>query len=85
MCKEKLYKGKYIIAFYNKEDEELLYVFDNIKEILEFQKKEVNKRNLAILKTELYRALRSEFHFITFLTGDVMRVYVIENEEEENE
>lgn len=77
------YKGKYFIAFYDKNDEELLYMFDNIREILKFQKKEINSYNARLINIELYRALKSDEHFITFLTGEVMRVYII-NKEEEN-
>lgn len=80
---KKLYKGKYFIVFYDKNDERLLYTFDNVKEILKFQKKEINTYNARLLNIELYRALRSDEHFITFLTGEVMRVYIITDKEEE--
>ena len=80
---KKLYKGKYFIVFYDKNDERLLYIFDNVKEILKFQKKEINTYNARLLNIELYRALKSDEHFITFFTGDVMRVYIITDKEEE--
>ena len=80
---KKLYKGKYFIVFYDKNDERLLYIFDNVKEILKFQKKEINTYNARLLNIELYRALKSDEHFITFLTGEVMRVYIITDKEEE--
>lgn len=80
---KKLYKGKYFIVFYDKNDERLLYTFDNVKEILKFQKKEINTYNARLLNIELYRALKSDEHFITFLTGEVMRVYIITDKEEE--
>ena len=80
---KKLYKDKYFIAFYDKNDERLLYTFDNVKEILNFQKKEINPYNIRLLNIELYRALKSDEHFITFLTGEVMRVYIITDKEEE--
>ena len=80
---KKLYKDKYFIAFYDKNDERLLYTFDNVKEILKFQKKEINPYNTRLLNIELYRALKSDEHFITFLTGEVMRVYIITDKEEE--
>lgn len=81
MCNNNLYKGKYFIVFYDKTDEHLLYMFDNVKEILEFKHKEINRNNIILVNVELYRALKSEFHFTRFLTGDVMRVYIIEEEE----
>ena len=82
MCNNNLYKGKYFIVFYDKTDEHLLYMFNNVKEILDFKKKEVNRNNIILVNVELYRALKSEFHFTRFLTGDVMRVYIIEDKEE---
>lgn len=78
------YKGKYFIVFYDRTDERILYTFDNIKEILKFQKKEINPYNARLLNIELYRALKSDEHFVTFLTGEVMRVYIIDKEEEED-
>ena len=85
MCNNNLYKGKYFIVFYDKTDEHLLYMFNNVKEILEFKRKEINRNNIILVNVELYRALKSEFHFTRFLTGDVMRVYIIEDKEEEND
>lgn len=85
MCNNNLYKGKYFIVFYDKTDEHLLYMFNNVKEILDFKKKEVNRNNIILVNVELYRALKSEFHFTRFLTGDVMRVYIIEDKEDEND
>lgn len=76
------YKGKYFIVFYDKNDEQILYTFDNVREILKFQKKEVNDYNWRLINVELYRALKSDEHFVTFLTGEVMRVYIINKEEE---
>ncbi len=76
------YKGKYFIAFYDKNDEQILYTFDNVREILNFQKKDVNDYNWRLVNIELYRALKSDEHFVTFLTGEAMRVYIIDKEEE---
>lgn len=84
--KSRLYKGKYLILFYDKTDEELLYFFDNVTDILKFQKKEITTQNKRIVNVALYRALRTEEHFVTFLTGEVMRVYIInESEDDEND
>lgn len=76
----KFYKGSYFLAFYDKTDEELLYVFDNVREILEFQKREVNRQNINQVNVSIYRALKTEEHFTTVLTGKAMRVYLIEKE-----
>lgn len=74
----KFYKGKYFLVFYDKTDEKLMYMFDNIREILKFQKKECTRQNFTKVAVELCRALKSEEHFIRFLTGEVLRVYIID-------
>ena len=83
----KLYKGRYFIAFYDKTDQQFLYSFDNVREILQFQGKEVTRQNVNLVNVEIYRALKTDTHFTTFLTGDVMRVYIIDalDEEEKGE
>lgn len=72
-----LYKGKYFLVFYDKTDEELLYLFDNVREILKFMGREITRQNINLINVELYRALRSTEHFCRFLTGEVLRVYMI--------
>lgn len=73
----KLYKRAYFIVFYDKTDMYLEYSFDNIDEILKFMKKEKTPNNVKVIQNELYRALKSEEHFCTFLTGKTLRVYII--------
>lgn len=77
--KRSLYKGKYFLVFYDKTDEELLYIFENVRDILKFMGKEITRQNINLINVELYRALRSREHFCRFLTGEVMRVYMISN------
>ena len=79
----KYYKGKYFIVFYDSLDNELKYMFDNVREIVRFQGKELTKQNLNLVQVELYRALRSKRHVTRFLTGEILRVYIIDLEEGE--
>lgn len=79
----KFYKGKYGLAFYDKTDERFLYVFDNVKEILQFENREINRHTVHQVNKQLYKALKSEEHFI-MLNGIVTRVYLVELEEDEN-
>lgn len=81
MKKGKLYKSKYFIVFYDKQDEDLRYMFDNVRDILKFQKKEITRQNVLQVNVELYRALLSKEHFVRFLTGEVLRVYIIDANE----
>lgn len=74
----KFYKNRYCLAFYDKTDEFLLYLFDNANDILKFQNKEITRQNQKVVLINIYRTLKSEEHFCTFLTGKVMRLYLID-------
>lgn len=79
----KLYKGSFFIVFYDKTDEWLQYMFDNVRDILKFMGKPITRQNVMIVNNELYRALKSETHFTRFLTGEVLRVHIIKTKKEE--
>lgn len=78
----KKYKGKYFVVFYDKTGEDFKYAFDNVREILQFQGKEITRQNVNLVNVELYRALRSENHLTTFLTGKTLSVWIIDEEDE---
>lgn len=73
----RLYKDRYFLVFYDKHDEELLYLFDNVRQILKFMGKEITRQNVNVVNNELYRAFRRTGNFTRFLTGETMRVYMI--------
>lgn len=80
------YKGQYSLAFYSMNDE-LLHVFDNVREIVRFLDKPTTRCNTQYVKLLLYRALKRESH-VTYLLGKKMKVYMInvnENEDTEEE
>ena len=79
----KLYKGSFFIVFYDKTDEWLQYMFDNVRDILKFMGKPITRQNVILVNNELYRALKSETHFTRFLTGEVLRVHIIKTKKEE--
>lgn len=83
MMSRNQYKGHYFICFYDKTGETLLHMFDNVREILAFQKKPITKRNINQVNVRLYRALKSDTHFVTFLTGEVMTVYIFDEDSTE--
>lgn len=79
----KFYKGEFFIVFYDKTDEYLMYIFDNVREILRFMGKPCTRTNVNLINNEIYRALKTDTHFTRFLTKkEVLRVYIIENEKE---
>ena len=79
----KYYNGRYFLAFYDSSDEHLLYTFDNVKEILRFQKKEISRKNVHLVDKALCIALRRDKHQCEFLTGSQMRVYLVDLNEED--
>lgn len=79
--KRTLYKGCYFLVFYDKNDENLMYMFDNVRDILKFMGRKVDRQNINLINVELYRALSSKEHFCRFLTGELLRVYMISNDE----
>lgn len=83
MANDKLYKGRYFIAFYDKTDEHFIELFDNVREILRWQGKPITRRAVNQVNVMLCRALQSEHHFTRLLTGEVMRVYIIDSTADE--
>lgn len=85
ICLNNLYKKRYCLAFYDHTDEVVLYIFDNVNEILLFQKKEVNSCNKRIIYIEIYRALTQNKHRCRFLTGELMYLYLVDFKEDDEE
>lgn len=81
----KLYKGSSFIVFYDKSDEHIKYIFDNVREILKFQNKECTRHNVNRVNVEIYLTLKRQGHFTRFLNGDLLRMYIINLEEGEEE
>lgn len=73
----KYYKGKFFIVFYDKDDESLEHMFDNVRDILKYQQREVNRKSVNKINVELYLALRRKGHFTRMLNGKLLRVYLI--------
>lgn len=76
------YRGKFFIVFYDETDEIMMHMFNNVREILAFQCKEVTRTNVNLINVELVRALKREGRDCWFLTGEHMKVYLITTEEE---
>ena len=77
MYKNNYYKGKYFIAFYDKDGEEFVNCFDSVINILYFLKRpitaeEVNKMNVRITKALKYDKC------VFFLDGEPRKIFLIE-------
>lgn len=79
---ERRKRRNHMIVFYDEEDENLIEIFDSIKSICSYKKKPINKDNLNLISVELCRALKRENHLTRMLNGQNMRVYIIDEEEE---
>ena len=82
---EKLFKGRYCIAFYDETDESCIAVFDNIWGICKYKKLATTPKNYNLLKVELYRASKREDASTRMLTGQLMHVYFIDIISEEED
>lgn len=76
-----LYKGRFFLIFYDKDDENVRYIFDNVRDILRFTNQEITRKNVNKLNIDLYRALSSESHICRFINGETLRVYMILDED----
>lgn len=74
----KYYKQTHIIAFYDSDDDTLLHIFNNVREIAKFKNQTISRQNINILNVELYRALKRASHSTRMLTGCVMKVHIID-------
>ena len=79
--KSGFYKSKYFIAFYSLDEEELLYTFDNVREICQFQGQKPTRANINLINVEIYRGLKRKNRLVKFLTGKSMKIYIYDTEE----
>lgn len=54
------YKGQYEISFYDKNGENFIEGFDNVREILPWLGREVNRQNINEMNVHLYKCLKKE-------------------------
>lgn len=80
MSQPNLYKNKYCIVFYDITGEEFKFLFNNVREILEFQHKKVTKDSMQKMNNKLYYIFKKgiDDNICTFLNGEKLRVYLID-------
>lgn len=79
------YKGQYFIVFYDRSGEWFLHMFNNVKDILRYQHKEITRANILNLDRLLLRALNKENHSTKMLDGTMMKVYIVDIDDTEEE
>ena len=75
---DKLYKKKYIIAIYDRDDETLKYLFNNLTEMCKTFGWEVNRKNMNRIQVNMYRALKRPDHRINLFRGQGYRAYIVD-------
>lgn len=78
----KLYKQKYTICLYDKDDENLLYMFDNVEEICELKEEIKNPKLLNKYRVLINKAIKRTNGSVKFINGKKMRLHVIDITEE---
>lgn len=80
---EKLYKGKYVLVFYEKDDDTLKYLFNNLREVCEKLGWEINRRNMNRIQVDIYRSLRRPNHQTNLFRRQCLKVYIVDITEED--
>lgn len=65
----KLYKQKYTICLYDKDDENLLYMFDNVEEICELKEEIKNPKLLNKYRVLINKAIKRTNGSVKFING----------------
>lgn len=77
MNSEKYYKGHLFFIFYEKDDETIYQMFNNVYEIVKFIGKEPNRNNVIKASVKIARALKKKTHY-TDILGRLCRVYTVD-------
>lgn len=75
---DRLYKDRYVILFYERDDDTLKYMFDNVRQVCKELKWELNRRNLNIIQINITRSLRRKNHQTNLFRGQCLRVYIVD-------
>lgn len=78
MTQDRLYKDRYVILFYERDDDTLKYMFDNIRQVCKELKWELNRRNLNIIQVNIARSLKRKSHQTNLFRGQCLRVYIVD-------
>lgn len=78
------YKGKYLIAFYDKTGEDFIAIFNNIRELLQYKKLDVTRENVQTYARYIYYAINQNNHNTRLLDGSTMTVWLVPDDESDD-
>lgn len=82
---EKYYKRKYILVFYERDDDTLKCICNNVVDVCNEFGIPVTEKNINKVKVDLYRSLRRKNHQTNILRGQCLRVYIVDITDERDE
>ena len=79
------YKGTSMLVFYDMNDQFILYIFDNAREIVKFLDKPVTRRNVNNVVVSIMRALKRDNHVTRIINKTKMKVYLVDMTDDSTE
>lgn len=74
---DKLYKNRFLITFYEKDDDTLYNVYSNTREVTMDAGLPLTRENVIWISHKITRALRKKTHY-TNIFGRLMKVYLVD-------
>lgn len=85
MTSERLYKGRYVILFYERDDDTLKYMFDNVRQICNALGWKINRKNMNYIQVDVNRSLKRKNHITNLFRGQCLRIYIEDVLEEDKQ
>lgn len=82
---EKLYKDKYVIMFYEKDDDTFKYQFNNLRQVCKELGWPITRNNMNRIQVDIYRSIRKHNHQTNLFKGQCLKVYIVDVVDEDDE
>lgn len=79
------YKGRFLIAFYDKTGEHFINIFDNVRQLLQYKNIEITRKNVMIYSKCIYYAIAHNNHNTRLLNGKSMTVWLVDEKEDSDD
>lgn len=78
MSESRLYKGRYVVMFYEKDDDTLKYMFNNLTQVCRQLGWEVNRQNMNRIQVDIHRSLKRSNHQTNLFRKQCLKVYIVD-------